>query len=149
MSNNPAAILVPVIVILFSLAYAPGNDHIPAQASDQLLNTAEMKNNNLYGRTGAMTANEGAADQLLDILLEAAELVSRLDVCRFYIVGKDREDPDTIWVQEIWKSKEDHAESLAHPGVQKLINKAMPLIKTFPKKGGEYTVIGGVGLDKL
>ena len=148
MRNKHATILASVIIILFSLVYVPENDHSQLLASDQYLITLEMKNNNLYGRTGVMTANEGSGDSLLDILLEAAELVSELDGCWLYIVGKDREHPNTIWVQEIWDSKEDHAESLAHPGVRELINKAMPLINTFPDKGGEYTIIGGAEFDK-
>jgi len=151
MRNNSAIVLVPVIVILLSLTYTPVNDQNPAQASDQHLTIAEMINNNsnFYGRTGTMTANEGAGDSLLDILLEAAELVSGIDGCRLYIVGKDLDDPDTIWVQEIWDSKKDHAASLTNPGVKELINKAMPLIKAFPEKGGEYMILGGAGFGKL
>lgn len=101
---------------------------------------------NLYGRTGTMKAKEESADELAAILLEAADLVSNMDGCRIYIVGKDVNDAAMIWVYEIWESKEHHAKSLQREEVRALISKAMPLIDSFPDGGVEMDILGGAGI---
>ena len=84
--------------------------------------------------------------KLTQILLAASKLVSTVKGCRLYLVSKDKTDNDTIWVTEVWDSKEDHANSLNAEGVKALISQAMPLIDGRPEKGQELEVLGGKGL---
>lgn len=63
---------------------------------------------NKDGLHGYLTATEGKDDELAAILLEASELVSTAKGCQLYIVSKDQENDDVIWISEVWDSKEDH-----------------------------------------
>lgn len=100
-----------------------------------------------YGLFGKFTAKEGKADELLSILLDASELVSSAKGCHLYIINKDTENKNNIWVNELWDSKEDHDDSLKIEGVKELIMKAIPLIDGQPEKGVELEVVGGAGIQ--
>ena len=67
--------------------------------------------------------------------------------CRLYLVGKDKDDPDGIWVTEAWDSKEDHGNSLKMKGVRVVIGQAMPLLDGPHEKGQVLETLGGAGLD--
>lgn len=101
---------------------------------------------NKYGLSGKFTAKAGKADELVSILLEAAELVSAAKGCQLYIVSRDTQNENDIWITEVWDSKEDHDNSLQLDGVRKLISKALPLIEDQPRQGLELEVIGGAGI---
>lgn len=99
-----------------------------------------------YGLSGKFTAKVGKADELVSILLEAAELVSTAKGCHLYIVSRDAENGNDVWVYEVWDSKEDHANSLQLEGIRELISRAIPLIDGQPQRGTELKVAGGAGL---
>ncbi|MCB0636141.1 MAG: antibiotic biosynthesis monooxygenase [Lewinella sp.] len=99
-----------------------------------------------YGLHGKLTAKAGQADQLADILLRAAELVSTAKGCRLYAVSKDPTDEHAVWITEIWDTKADHDQSLQLPGVRELIGQAMPLLDGMPQKGQELEILGGAGV---
>ena len=96
----------------------------------------------MYGLIGSMTAVSGKRDDLIAILTEA---VSNMPGCLSYVVAKDAKDEDTIWVTEVWDSKESHAASLSLPAVTKAISAAKPMILAF---GNQVitTPVGGYGL---
>ena len=98
-----------------------------------------------FGVCGIMKAQPGQRDALLDILLEAAGLVADLPGCEVWIVNTMPDDPDAIWVTEVWRSEADHASSLTGDVVQAVIARARPLIAGF---GQRFTLepVGGKGL---
>ena len=96
----------------------------------------------MYGMLGRMTAVAGKRDALLAILLESP---GGMPGCLSYIVAKDLNDPDALWVTEAWESKEHHDASLALPQVQAAIAKARPLIAGFDARA-ETEPVGGIGL---
>ena len=102
----------------------------------------------MYQLNSSLQALEGKRDQLADILLEAAEIVSSLSGCKLYIVSKDNSDSLSIWITEVWDSKEDHDNSLKSDSVKALIGKALPLLNGMPGKGQELEVVGGHGIIK-
>ncbi|WP_224287697.1 putative quinol monooxygenase [Streptomyces olivaceus] len=60
-------------------------------------------------------------------------------------MGLADEDDTTIWVTEVWKTKEHHDASLELPGAKGTIGRAMPLLTgEFTKQ--ELSVAGGLGL---
>ena len=65
--------------------------------------------------------------------------------CLSYVVAKDSRDESTIWVTEVWESKEKHDASLSLPAVMKAITAARPMIAAF---GNQVitTPVGGYGL---
>ena len=100
-----------------------------------------------YGLHGKLKSKAGSSGKLTQILLEASKLVSGAKGCRLYLVSKDKIDNDSIWVTEVWDSKEDHDNSLNDDGVRALISQAMPLIDGRPERGQELEILGGKGFD--
>lgn len=105
-----------------------------------------QENMNKYLLHGKFTAKTGQADELANILIEASKLVSTAKGCKLYVVSKDEKDQNSIYVTEIWDSKEDHDNSLQIKGVRALIMKAMPLLDGQPEKGQELELLGGTGI---
>jgi len=100
----------------------------------------------MYLLHGKFTAKAAHADDLANILLEASKLVSTATGCKLYVIGKDPNEVNAVYVTEIWNSKEDHDNSLKAPGVRELILKALPLIDGQPQKGQELEILGGAGI---
>jgi len=96
----------------------------------------------MYGRIGSMGAASGRRDDLIAILTEA---VTNMPGCLSYVVAKDAKDENTIWITEVWDSKESHDASLLLPSVTQAIGAAKPMISTF---GNQVitTPVGGYGL---
>ena len=96
----------------------------------------------MYGLIGSMGAAPGRRDDLIAILTEA---VSNMPGCLSYVVAKDAKDENTIWITEVWDSKESHDASLSLPSVTKAISAAKPMISAF---GNQVitTPVGGYGL---
>lgn len=82
----------------------------------------------MHGLIGKMTAISGKRDELIDILLAGS---GDMPGCRSYIVSKDLENSDAIWITEVWDSEESHKASLSLPSVQAAIKKGKPLIASF------------------
>lgn len=101
---------------------------------------------NKYLLHGKLTAKEGQGEKLASILLEASKLVSTAQGCVLYVVGRDKNDHNAVWVTEIWDSKEDHDGSLKVEGVRELIAQAIPILDGPPQKGQELELLGGTGI---
>jgi quinol monooxygenase YgiN len=97
---------------------------------------------NKYGLHGKLKATNGNRDKLAKILMEASKLVSTAKGCHLYLVSKDNSDKNTVWITEIWDSKEDHDNSLKVAGVKELISQAMPILAEKPEKGQELEILG-------
>jgi len=102
-----------------------------------------------YGLHGHFKSKPGTREELAEILLKAAELMGKAQGCHLYLVSLDSAQSDTVWVTEIWDSKEDHDNSLTLPGVKELITQAMPLLDGMPQPGQKLTILGGLGLSGL
>lgn len=96
----------------------------------------------MYGLIGKIIAKKGQRDALIDILLEGA---TDMPGCRSYVVSKDTDDADAIWVTEVWESQQRHKASIQLPAVQEAMSKGKPLIDQF-EEHIETTPVGGHGL---
>ncbi|MGJ5755047.1 quinol monooxygenase YgiN [Streptomyces puniciscabiei] len=97
-----------------------------------------------YGCIASMKTTPGSRDEVVAILLGAAEGL-RAAGCDAYVVGLADDDDVTIWVTEVWRSKEHHDASLELPQARAAIGKAMPLLTgEFTKQ--ELAIAGGLGL---
>lgn len=97
-----------------------------------------------YGLHGKLKAKEGQGDALAEILVQASALVIHAKGCHLYMVSRDPQEKESVWVTEVWDNKADHDQSLNVEGVRALISKAMPLLDGQPEKGLELEVIGGI-----
>lgn len=93
---------------------------------------------------GKLSAKQGQGAALEQILLRAAKTVESAQGCRMYLISKDKQDADSVWVTEVWSSKEDHDNSLKLDSVRAVIMQAMPIIDGPPQKGQELHVLGGL-----
>lgn len=101
---------------------------------------------NKYLLHGKLIAKSGHREELAAILIEASKLVSTAKGCNLYVIGKEKNDINAVYVTEIWDSKEDHDHSLKAEGVRELIMKAMLILDGQPQKGLELELLGGSGI---
>jgi quinol monooxygenase YgiN len=95
---------------------------------------------------GKLTAKQGHKEELAAILIEASQLVATANGCKLYVIGFDSSDENSVFITEIWNTKDDHDNSLKADGVRELILKAMPLLDGQPTKGQEIEILGGIGI---
>lgn len=98
----------------------------------------------MYGLIGKMIATPGQRDALVEILLEGT---SQMPGCLSYVIAHDAEDPNAIWVTEVWDSQASHTASLQLPPVQEAIRRGRPMIAGFESRT-VTTPIGGHGLGQ-
>jgi quinol monooxygenase YgiN len=97
-----------------------------------------------YGYIGSMKTTAGHRDDVVEILLRGVDGL-RAAGCHLYVVSAAADDEDTIWVTEVWDSKEHHDASLQLPETRAAIEAAMPML-TGEFTGQELSVAGGLGL---
>lgn len=98
----------------------------------------------MHGLIGKMTIAAGKRDEVLGILLGST---TAMPGCLSYIIAKDPNDENAVWITEVWDSAESHKASLSRPEVKEAISKARPLITGF----SDYVTtipVGGHGLPK-
>ena len=98
----------------------------------------------MFGLIGSAKAIAGKRDELIRILVDG---VSDMPGCLSYIVAKDPNDQDGVWITEVWDSKESHAASLKLPQVQAAIAKGKPLFASFGMHQ-QTEPVGGHGLSR-
>jgi quinol monooxygenase YgiN len=96
----------------------------------------------MYGLIGKMSAAPDQREALLAILLDGT---AAMPGCLSYVIAKDAQDPDGLWITEVWDSQASHQASLKLPAVQAAIAKARPLITGFSNRV-ETVPVGGPGL---
>ncbi|GAB2571525.1 putative quinol monooxygenase [Gracilibacillus alcaliphilus] len=98
---------------------------------------------NKFGLFGKFTTKEADRDRLVAILLEAAESMKDLEECEVYIVSASEDEPNAVYVYEVWADESTHQASLTLESTQTLIKHAKPIITgmericTLEPKGGK------------
>lgn len=80
-----------------------------------------------FATAGSIGALPGRRDDLLAILVRSKPELSGAG-CLLYEVGVDDEDPDAVFVVELWESPEAHQASLGLDSVRAAIDEARPLL---------------------
>ncbi len=94
---------------------------------------------------GKLTTHPGKREELVSLLLEASGSLQEMEGCHHYIINESVDDPDTIWITELWRDAEAHAESLKNEQVLAVIQRARPLIAGIEPI--RLRPVGGKGLD--
>lgn len=82
----------------------------------------------MYGRVGKLKAVAGQREALIAALSAgSAAMPGNIS----YVIARDAEDADGIWIWESWDSAESHQASLALPQVKQAISIGRPLIAGF------------------
>ena len=96
----------------------------------------------MYGLIGKFKCVEGKRDELIGILTAD---VGEMPGCLSYVVAKDLDDPDSLWITEVWENQASHRASLQIPEVKAAIGAGMLLIDSFDMHVTTEPV-GGIGL---
>ncbi len=91
---------------------------------------------------GKLTAHPGKREELAKMMLEA-DTLNDMEGCIYYILHEAEDEPDVLWITELWESQEAHAASLKNEKVRELIGRCRHLIA---EAGGvKVRPIGGKG----
>lgn len=93
-----------------------------------------------FANVGTLGTQPGKRDELVAILTRLNPDL-RDAGCLLYEVGINPDEPDTVFVAEIWESAEAHQGSLQLESVRAAIAEAMPLL-TGQMGGNQFTVVG-------
>jgi quinol monooxygenase YgiN/mannose-6-phosphate isomerase-like protein (cupin superfamily) len=95
------------------------------------------------------TAQPGRGDELADLLLRAADALRATAGCELYLINRAREQPDQVWVTEVWLSQEAldaSLEQLRSDEGQSQVAQVMALLDPDrPPERVELEPLGGVG----
>ena len=93
-----------------------------------------------YATVGTLGSIPGQRDRLVEILTRRSADLQEAG-CLLYEVGVDDEQPDTVFVAELWTSAAAHQGSLGLESVQAAIQEARPLLSG--EMGGfRFEVVG-------
>lgn len=93
-----------------------------------------------FANVGTLGAVAGKRDELVAHLTRRSTALGEAG-CLAYEVGVNDDDPDTVYVVELWESAEAHRASLALPEVQASIAAARPLLSG-QFSGFRFDVVG-------
>ena len=91
-----------------------------------------------------MKVKPGHRDEVVNVLLSGVDGLRKAG-CDLYIVSISDTDDVTIWVSEVWQSKDKHDASLQLPEAKAAIGRVMPML-TGEFTSQEVAVVGGLGV---
>ena len=94
-------------------------------------------------RYGKATAKAGKAGELAEILLAAAAELEDDPGCELYLINRQSDQPNTIWVTELWRSQADLDASLERIRGSDDVAAAMALVEDWQMI--ELDLLGGKG----
>lgn len=94
----------------------------------------------MFANAGCLGVVPGKQDELVRRLTERNDLLREAG-CHLYEVGVNSDEPDTVFVLELWESAEAHRASLAMTEVQASIDAARPLLSG-SVNGYRFDVLG-------
>lgn len=62
------------------------------------------------------------------MMLASSATLNDMEGCIYYILHAAEDDPNDLWITELWESQEFHAASLKNEKVLELIGRCRPLI---------------------
>lgn len=81
----------------------------------------------MFANVGTLGVIAGKRDELIALLTERSDAMAEVG-CLAYEVGASADDPDTVFVVELWESAAAHQASLTLPEVQAAIAQARPIL---------------------
>jgi quinol monooxygenase YgiN/quercetin dioxygenase-like cupin family protein len=100
------------------------------------------------GRYMKFTAQPGRGDELAQLLLRAARSLQDTPGCELYVINRSPNDPDVLWVTELWLSQDALEASLEqlrdHDGARAQVAELKALLAGAPERI-DVAPLGGVG----
>lgn len=80
-----------------------------------------------FANVGTLGVRPGKRDELVALLTGSSKALETAG-CLLYEVGVNDDEPDTVFVMELWPSAEAHRSSLRNLEIRQRINAAQPLL---------------------
>lgn len=93
-----------------------------------------------FANVGTLGVQPGKRDEVVAILTRGNPQLKEAG-CLLYEVGVNEDEPDTVFVAELWTSAEAHRESLQLDSARAAIAEAMPLLSG-EMGGTQFSVVG-------
>ena len=93
-----------------------------------------------FVNVGTLESRPGHRDAVVAILTRRNAELGEIG-CLLYEVGIDENEPDTVFIAELWESVEAHQASLKLGSVRAAIAEAMPML-TGKMDGYQFDVLG-------
>jgi quinol monooxygenase YgiN len=84
----------------------------------------------MFGVIVKLMLKPGKRDEMI-ALLKSSSIA--MPGCRSYIVAKDSDDADLLWVTEVWDDEDSHKASLSLPAVRAVVPQAKTLVENFER----------------
>jgi quinol monooxygenase YgiN len=94
-------------------------------------------------RYGKAVAHEGRGGELARLLLDAAAELEGDPGCELYLINRQADRPDVVWVTELWRSQADLDASLERIRGSEGVAAAMALVDSWEMI--ELDPLGGKG----
>jgi quinol monooxygenase YgiN len=94
-------------------------------------------------RYGKASARAGRGAELAEVLLAAAAELESDPGCQLYLINRQADQPDVIWVTELWRSQADLDASLERIRGSEGVAAAMALVEDWQMV--ELELLGGKG----
>lgn len=101
-----------------------------------------------YSLINKLITKPDKRDEVINILIKSGETFEDNAACLLYLVSEDVKDPNVIWVEDLWVSREAHAAALANPDLKPYFTKSLDLLEGKPEQI-EIIPKGGKTLNKL
>jgi quinol monooxygenase YgiN/quercetin dioxygenase-like cupin family protein len=92
-----------------------------------------------------MVAKPGQGDALAAKMLEVAGTLAETPGCLQYLINRCTEQPDEVWITELWRSQEDIDAALKAAGESKLMPAVLALLEPGAGERVDLEPLGGVG----
>jgi quinol monooxygenase YgiN len=96
-------------------------------------------------RYGKATAKEGRGGELAELLLAAAADLEADPGCELYLINRQADRPDVVWVTELWRSQADLDASIEQVSGSDRVAEALAMVETWEVV--ELDLLGGKGID--
>jgi quinol monooxygenase YgiN len=98
-----------------------------------------------HGINVRFRALPGRGDGLASALLAGIESFGEMPECELCLVNRSPDDPDAVFVTEVWRSRAEHEAFAARDDVQDFIH-AVHALAAEPPEVTYVVPVGGIGL---
>jgi quinol monooxygenase YgiN len=99
-----------------------------------------MSSANMFSVYGRMTALPGRCDELIALLHEGFRAGGDDSGLLTYSINAAPEDPDTIWMTQLWTGKEAHDATTRSEAVAAVTQRLLPLLAKQPEGSYGHTI---------
>ena len=97
------------------------------------------------GRYVKFTAQSGRGEELAQLLLSAAGSLLGTPGCELYVINRSTDDPDVVWVTELWRSQEQLDAALETAEARERIPEVLDLVRDGSFERVDLEPLGGAG----